>query len=146
MFLLELPSWEQGLDVSGLRSEHFCLLIAGDAEGVAGETILAFAGKTLKAGCVYACVWGPGCEFVHDRIDDRIIETGIETDDDSVVMTTWHDDESLEEALEFLVYTAVPGDAWNATCRASLVAVIGNEDWAAEVRRLIRTWAERDKA
>jgi hypothetical protein len=139
LYLLELRAWEDWPRELHLPSERFCLLVVGNARGEAQQAIATFASEALAAGCVYACAWGPGCELVHDTFDARFNE--IEYSGGPVVMTTWHEDESLEQALTFLMRDAWPSDPWIASCRASVVAVIGNDHWAADVRRLIRLTA-----
>jgi hypothetical protein len=135
LFLLELQSWEDWPRHLELPSEHFCLLVAGNGRGVDPAAIAAFASGALAAGCVYACAWGPGCKIVHDTFDAKASEIEREG---FVIMTTWHEDEGLEEGLTFLGRDALPDDHWIPSCRASIVAVVSNERWAAEVRRLIR--------
>src|SRR2546425_5708672 len=107
LFLLELRSWEDWPRDLALPSEHFALLVAGNARGAELEAIAAFASGALGAGCVYAGSWGPGCQRVHDAFDGRSNELAVQ---DRVVMTTWHEDESLKEALTFLVRDALPSD------------------------------------
>jgi hypothetical protein len=139
LYLLELPAWEDWPPELDLPSERFCLLVVGNAQGEAKHSIGTFASEALAAGCVYACAWGPGCDLVHDTFDANFSET--EYSGGPVVMTTWHEDESLEQALSFLMRDAWPSDPWIASCRASVIAVIANDGWAAEVRRLVRLTA-----
>jgi hypothetical protein len=139
LYLLELRAledWPRELD---LGSEPFCLLVAADSRGEAPQAIATFASAALTAGCVFACAWGPGCELVHDTFDAIFNESNYSGD--PVVMTTWHENETLQQALTFLMRDAVPKDPWIASCRSSVVAVIGNDHWAAEVRRLVRLTA-----
>jgi hypothetical protein len=42
---------------------------------------------------------GPDCERVHDIIDEVIVNRNPGETDEDVIMTTWHDDEALNEAL-----------------------------------------------
>jgi len=44
-------------------------------------------------------------------------------------MTTWHDDERLEEALWFAVNSAFPAGAYEQTCKTLVTVTIGNQDW-----------------
>jgi hypothetical protein len=56
---------------------------------------------------MYACAWGPGSARVHDAFDLVFIrETGGEWADDEHILTTWHHDESLDEALWFAIFNA----------------------------------------
>jgi hypothetical protein len=135
LYLLNLRAWEDWPRELDLPSEQFCLLVVANARAEAQQVIGTFASEALAAGCVYVCAWGPGSELVHDTFDATSNETEYLTG--PVVMTTWHEDESLEQALTFLMRDALPSDAWIASCRASVVVVIANDGWAAEVRRLV---------
>ena len=137
LFLLQLRSWDDWPRELDLPSKHFCLLLAGDAQGVSQETIGRLADTAVAGGCVYLCAWGPDCERVHDWFDLKFVQRNIadETPNAPVVMTTWHEKETLDSALTFLTRDALPDDAFAATCRSSLVAVIGNREWAESVRR-----------
>jgi len=43
-------------------------------------------------------VVGPGCEEVHNQIDDILVNAG---ENPPFIATTWHEDETLDEAVEF---------------------------------------------
>lgn len=57
----------------------------------------------VAAGCLYAVAWGTECEKWHDAVDWAVLETFDYGDipDDKFVITTWHADEPLSEALWF---------------------------------------------
>lgn len=57
----------------------------------------------LESGCLYFIAWGIDCEAWHDTVDWTNLEAFDfgEIPDDRFVMTTWHDKESLSEALWF---------------------------------------------
>jgi hypothetical protein len=49
------------------------------------------------------------CELVHDAIDYCCVEDEIESgESEFVLMTTWHDNEPLEEAFSFFRNLAIP--------------------------------------
>jgi hypothetical protein len=98
-------------------------------------TLGTLAGKALASGCVYLCAWGPGCERVHDSFDLKIVERDIGGDVPNAlgVMTTWHEKETLDEAIDFLTGAAWPDDVFVSTCRSSLVAVVGDTEWATAI-------------
>jgi hypothetical protein len=83
-----------------IRSRYFQLLLAWDAPDTTPQQLMRFFKPLVERGLVYFCAWGSNCEDVHDAVDKCDIERMPETPDaDYIVMTTWHDDESLEEAL-----------------------------------------------
>ncbi len=49
-------------------------------------------------------------------------------------MSTWHSEESLSEALWFLLFNAFPDDAYSDECRSAVAITIGSWVWAREVR------------
>ena len=57
----------------------------------------------VNIGCLYFIAWGVNCEAWHDSVDWAALENFNFGDipDDRFVMTTWHDKESLSEALWF---------------------------------------------
>ena len=57
----------------------------------------------VDGGCLYAVAWGRECEKWHDAVDWAVLETFDYGDipDDNFVMTTWHAEEQLSEALWF---------------------------------------------
>lgn len=57
----------------------------------------------VNSGCLYSLAWGIGCSAWDDSVDWAFLETydfGAYPEE-KFVMTTWHEDESLEEAVEF---------------------------------------------
>ena len=103
-----------------------------DAVGAPVEVVAALAERLLRAGCVVACCWGSDCERVHDVFD----EVDLELHDflgDGTVVTTWHDDEPLEDAVAFLL-DAEPFPPQRTGCGTVLAMVIGSRAWADVVR------------
>ena len=84
-------------------SPNFICLIAWDSDRSSVEEISSLVEPLIKNGGSYFCAWGNDCERVHDIIDeiDSYPYNDIGSPDDSVIMTTWHSDESLEETLYF---------------------------------------------
>jgi hypothetical protein len=51
------------------------------------------------------------------------------------MMTTWHSEESLDEALWFFVSAAFPDDGYSYTCRSGLAISVGRSDWDEQIQR-----------
>jgi hypothetical protein len=51
---------------------------------------------------------------------------------DPVIMTTWHDDESLREVLWFFINEAFPDDHYTESTRSMVVISVANSYWATE--------------
>ena len=124
---LEIPSAIES------RDTHFAAFLAWDARNTDTANIAALARALFARGVAYVCAWGPGCERVHDIFDEVELELEGQRPPESVVMTTWHNDESLEEALWFFVYSSYPDPAYEHSCTTGIAAVIGREDWAIRV-------------
>jgi hypothetical protein len=136
LFLMSLGSWEDWPRELKLPSRHFCLLVAGDAQSTSDDAIGSLADAALDDGCVYMCAWGPGCERVHTSFDTRIVDRDLAgvIPDVLGVMTTSHETETLDEALDFLTGTAWPDKAFADSCRTALIAVVGNAEWVTSIR------------
>jgi hypothetical protein len=62
----------------------------------------------VDAGCFYMMAWGPDCSCWDNSVDhaNMIAFPNYETPDDKFVMTTWHDDESLEDVFWYSQFCA----------------------------------------
>ena len=83
----------------------FALLTALNTTAVDDETFTRFAKRLIVAGCRHACTWSPGCVRVHDAFDAVNIDLD-ERVEEIFVLTTWHDDDSLDEAMWYSLYCA----------------------------------------
>jgi len=120
---------------------RFRLFVAADVTRASTELISEFAYAALTSGMVYFCAWGQDCERFHDIVDELIVEDEIGAhlfagaDAGDTIMTTWHEADTLDEALDFFINLAEPtsgldrnSDYWVAVC-------VNNSEWAAEIRR-----------
>jgi hypothetical protein len=134
LFLLSVSRPEDMPRVISVSTPRFVCLLAWDARAAGVEEISAIARQLLDAGAVYICVWGPGCQRVRDIIDEESVGSNPAATIDSVVMTTWHGDESLADTLHFVLTTTVPDDGYTEGCGSTLGIAIGSAQWAAEIR------------
>lgn len=118
-----------------LPSSRTILLIAADATGVPAETIGLTAERLLASGLCYVCTWGPDCERVHDIFDEIHVGDG-SRDSDTEFMSTWHDAESLDDALWFFLHNAtIPAGSTDFV--AAVAVSIGNRECYAEIERAL---------
>jgi hypothetical protein len=117
-----------------LSSPRFVCLIAWDARSATVEEIALLAQRLLGAGAVYICAWGPDSRRVHDICDEEAVGPNPSPSVDRVVMTTWHSEEPLTEALLFVLISAWPDAPYEEGCAATLAIAIGSPVWAAEIR------------
>jgi len=87
----------------------------------------------LDAGAAYFATWGPDCARVHDLIDAERPQE--EPGEDDVVMTTWHVDVDLDEAIWESVYVAIPAGRYAVGCNALVAVVVDDPAAAAQIRR-----------
>lgn len=143
LYALELErmtDWPEQLD---LQSPHFALFLACDASRLDAETISVFAETTMDQGLAYLCAWGPDCERVHDIFDECHVMRTLDlpkVQHEGTLVTTWHDAEMLEDALEFFYRCTIPGKDFAPVCKAWLAASIGSAKRAGKMRSLLGAW------
>lgn len=76
------------------------LIIEADVES---EWQSAVSRWLADSGCRYMMAWGAACSSWDDSVDEANLEQFDhgEIPEDEFIMTTWHDDESLEDVLRF---------------------------------------------
>lgn len=62
------------------------------------SALAAFVEDCLRDKVELIAVTGPGCQAIHDLIDDLIIGDGSA---ERFILTSWHTDESFDEVLKF---------------------------------------------
>ncbi len=62
----------------------------------------------VEAGCLYFMAWGIDCSYWHDSVDYANLAkySLLEIPDDNFIMTTDHNNESLDDVFEFSRLTA----------------------------------------
>ncbi|HEV7504955.1 MAG TPA: hypothetical protein VGS07_08595 [Thermoanaerobaculia bacterium] len=113
--------------LQALESKRFVLFLAWDAHNASDETVLQLARALVAEGLAYLVAWGPDCERVHDLFDRIDMEENVEAD--TVIMTTWHSNEPLEEALWFALSSAWPAPPYDQGCAATVAVAIANNAW-----------------
>ena len=117
-----------------MPSPRFVCLVAMDATLNSQDELAALAKKLLSSGAVYVCAWGPGCDAVGFAVDLEYIGPNPPPVMDKVVMTTTHSTDLLEDAIWFALNCAWPDEAYWDGCDSMLGLVVGNTNWATEVR------------
>jgi hypothetical protein len=140
---LFLLSAERPVDLADIQimtgSRYFVAFIAWDSCNASASEMASLARMLLDAGCVYFCCWGPGCERIHDVIDEEYARDGLSVEsDDSTIMTTWHNNESLEEAIWFPLDVAFPDDRFFEECRSVVAVCIGSRSWATQITTALK--------
>jgi len=65
--------------------------------------------RLVADGCLYMMAWGSDCSSWDNSVDTANIEQFFPHDipEENFVMTTWHDDETLEDVLHFAKFSAI---------------------------------------
>jgi len=116
-----------------LPSKYFGVLLACNARNIEDAVVLNLARSLVTNGMKYFCSWGSDCERVHDLVDSVIIEN--DETEDSVIITMWFEEKSLDEALWQFLYVAFPANNYEADCQADLAIVIGNSEWEEQIKK-----------
>ncbi len=115
-----------------------------------GAALVDNASLLIERGASYVCCWGPGAERLEDAFDEagvlrELKANSLPTDD--VLMTTSHDQESLEEALWFAAWSTYPTAAYEATTRTLIAVAVGQAEWHREMLSYLSAGAPmRDEA
>ena len=143
LFLLEAGRVEDVPTLLKVPTARFVVLLVWDAADVPVEDVARLADTLLRAGCVYVCTWGDSCERVHDIVDEVHVAATLDAPDSTVVMTTWHAGESLDDALWFFLSLTHPYDAVAENCGSSVVICIDQDrDRVTRVRNALCNPAE----
>ena len=108
----------------------FVLVTAFDAKRLTDIELHEFARRLLDQGCVYSCSWGEDAGRIETAFDLVATEADLVREPyvNDVVITTSHEEESLDDALWFAVFTAYPPDVEVRT-----VLAISADKWAHEI-------------
>jgi hypothetical protein len=92
----------------------------------------------VRSGCLYMMAWGCECTLWDDSVDYAMLaaQSLCEIPDDSFIMTTWHDDEPLEE-----VFWYSENCAYHPTIdlTRTIIIDIASSDRSNELLRAYRT-------
>lgn len=138
LYFLDITTPDELPDPLRLSAKHFVCFVAWFSNGIEAQTVHRLAEALLRAGCAYFCAWGIGCERVHDLFDEVSFAMYPEPEE-SIVMSTWHDEQSLDDALWYFLNNTWPDDPYFETCRAALAISIGGErEWEERIKYALR--------
>lgn len=136
----ELTDWPSEPPV-GERA--FNLFIVVDGRDLSRDDFAAwdaFANRIADQQVAYLSSWGAQCELVHDLMDEVIVEREVKTGvEQPLVMTTWHEDEELEEALEFQVWSAWNMDVPGGDTLPVVITLVGRPELTGRVEAFFGT-------
>ena len=94
--------------------------------------------KIVEAGCLYMMAWGQEGTLWDDSVDHASLARFLpatEVPDDALVMTTWHDKDTLEDLMFFAKYTAAQTYT-DLPLRSLLILDLGPREREPELKRL----------
>ena len=96
----------------------------------------------VSAGCLSFAAWGEACEGWHDEVDNINITEfeGENISEDRFIMTTWHANETLSEAIWFVANAAFHPIT---DLKHALVVHVAPQDRASELLKLYRAAADQ---
>ena len=144
MYVLSVKEPSQ-IDNVALPSPHFGVLFLWDSQDTCSKNITNTVEKLIAAGGVYFSCWGQGCERLHDIID----EVGLGArglDDDSILMTTWHEKDSLHEVLWYFLNVAFPDQAYEQSAHAKVVIIVRQSTCAVSCLEIVRQLLNEDSS
>ncbi len=134
------------LDTPFSGEPYVCILFANDGS-ITSEEQVALSEQIVCTGCRYAVCAGHGCSRWDDSIDlaSVVIEEQSSPPDDTLVMTSWHEGDSVHEIVHFgLDLTAFSEQKF----RRYLVLFVGPHDaLCEEVKKAVQSlWNENGLA
>ena len=84
------------------KGRPFRAVVVADSE-VSPDWQAEVSSWLVRSGCLYMVAWGTNCSSWDDSVDEANLEEFEygEIPEDKFVMTTWHSDDPLREALWF---------------------------------------------
>jgi hypothetical protein len=138
IYLLESEDFILTEDLSGLK--HFVVLLVENLAGKPdpGKTE-KFIVTLLDSGMVFFSAWGTNCEFIHDLIDNVLSDPEYRYADDfstieSIILTAWHKNDSLEETVDFMINGAVSAEDYMETTKNLLIVVVNDRDSIKKIK------------
>lgn len=102
---LQLPPWANPPDISALRPFRSVVVIDDEVSPDWQHLVSVWL---VKSGCLYMMAWGKHCSTWDDSVDlANFVEFKPgEIPDDKFVMTTWHENESLNDVFWYAKHNA----------------------------------------
>lgn len=123
----------------GGQAAPFILFLGTGTTPLAESALVRLFGQVIQRGCVYACCWGPQAAYLETCFDQA--EAMVHPGAKSVVMTTNHEIDSLEDAIWFAVHAAYPDDDYEDGWERLVVVTVGNEDWRRRAEKYLAAGA-----
>ncbi len=105
------------------------MLLAMDGFAKTRADLCNISDNLLREGLVYLSTWGPDCGNVHDIFSQAAEALNVHQQEEYNFRSMYHDNESLDDALWFLLNAAIPDDRYAQSCRSAFAVSVGNSEW-----------------
>ena len=121
------------LDSPLFEGEDFVVLIVNNDPGISAADQYAISLTLVRSGCRYAVCIGHDCSTWDDSVDDANIEVDPGLTDARFVMTTWHEDDSVNEIAHFFLNCTAFGN--NVFTNYLILSVGRNDTLLSDIKR-----------
>ena len=149
--LIELAGFERLPKSLDLPGPYFHAIIFSDHKDISSDDpLLDFLDSLLERGGAYFVCGGIAGEKVHDCVDDLILFDEIDAiwkyplqfgkhpfPSEGCILTTWHDDESVEDVVWFALNTAKSPDVCMKENPTNLFFLMQNSPYLGKVKECL---------
>jgi len=133
------------LDVTNLslNSRYFTLMIINNNH--VNELYFEKCKHLILHGLAYMRAWGSECSLLDSLFDEASVmlevDEGIKIcrSDEDVIMTTWHENESLDSAIDYFLRKTEPTKMFNSECNSSIILQVGGDKEMAN--KILKMWS-----
>ena len=96
--------------------------------------------RLIEGGCVYFAFHGNRCEEAHDLADEVALQNeayNLDENPDSVIMTTWHENESINDVLSDFLQSAWPAADYDSTFSSCVILSFGTAEDDTNIQALL---------
>jgi hypothetical protein len=133
LYLLECESFDEvpsNLEIG----PYFVSFLVADFSTINRDDLVRLTGRMIARGSRYFVAWGKDSNAAHVAFDLACCEFEDGEEEDAVILTTDHLDESIEEAIWFAMNCAFPSHPYDRNC-VGLVAICIHDPGSAKVVR-----------
>jgi hypothetical protein len=131
--LLSVDHLNEILPLPERAGRHFTMLLAMNGPVEASADLRNVPEDLLKEGLVYLCTWGPDCGRVHDVFGRAAESLNVRLHEEYNFRCTYHDNESLDGVLWFLLNAAIPHDKYAQSCESAFAVSVGSSGRANQL-------------
>jgi len=115
------------------ENTNFALLLVMDGREETVGDLDNIPKRLIEEGLVYLCTWGKDCARIHDIFDKAAIQKETESKKELTIMTTWHNDESIDETLWYFLYNTLPDEEYYEICKTAYIVSVANDEWKKQL-------------